>query len=637
MRRLRLTAALLLLALLPVPAPAQAPGAATPAGPRRGVTDRVELEGFLDGAMAAFLRDKHIAGATIAVVKDGELLLAKGYGWADVDRRIPVDPERTLFRIGSVSKLFTWTAVMQLVEQGTLDLETDINTWLDFPIPATYPEPITLTHVLTHTPGLEEDGRDLFTNDSTQVTPMGTWLPTHMPARVRPPGTFSSYSNWATAVAGYIVERTSGLSYDDYLEAHLFGPLGMTQASARQPLPGSLAPDMSLGYAWKNGRYEPRPFEIVKGAAPAGSMSASATAMARFMIAHLNGGVLGDARILAPETAARMHTRVFGHDDRLPGFGLGFYEKTSHGLRIIGHGGDTQLFHSDLALFPSENLGVFMSTNTDTGSQISFYPFLQTFLDHYYPREPRPALALTPEEAARFAGTYTFNRMSYSTWQKVLALVGNQTVAPADSGTLLVNLGIGDPMRMVQVDSLLFEDPLTGTEVAFRADERGNITHGFVGLVPMMTMEKRTGLGDPKLHQGVLVGVLVLFLGLVIAALVRWLNRKTWTYEIPSAVRRGRRIMVIVALLQFGFIAGVAGFASDIERVMAGPYTILAGSLALPVIGLLLTVYAGWIALGLWRSGTGTAGARLRLTGTVLASLAFFLVLNYWNLLGWKF
>lgn len=635
--RLLAPAGLLLAALvLPSPASGQDSAAAAP-GPRRGVTDRVELEGFLDGLMTAFLKDKHIAGATISVVKDGELFLAKGYGWADVERRIPVDPERTLFRIGSISKLFTWTSVMQLVEQGKLDLNTDINTYLDFKIPATYPEPITLTHVMTHTPGLEEDSRDLFTTDPAHITPMGTWLPAHMPARVRPPGVFSSYSNWATATAGYIVERTSGKSFDDYLEASIFGPLGMNHVTARQPLPASFEADMSKGYAWKNGRYEAKPWEIVTGAAPAGSISASATDMARFMIAHLNNGALGEARILSPETATRMHTRTFGHDDRLPGFALGFYEQTSHGLRMIGHGGDTQYFHSDLALIPSENLGIFISTNTDTGSKISFFPFLQAFLDHYYPVAPKPAIALTKEQSARFAGTYVFNRMSFTTWQKIASLLGNQTVAAADSGALLVNLGLGDPMRMVPVDSLLFQDPLSGVEVAFRADASGKVTHGFIDLTPMMVMEKQDGLANPKLHQAVLVGVLLLFLGLVIAAVVRWLNRKAWTYEIPAGVRLGRRLMVAVALLQFGFLAALAGIASDVERIMAGPWTTLKAALALPVAGAVLTLAAAWVAVGLWRSGTGTLGARLRLSATVLASLAFFLVLNHWNLLGWKF
>ncbi|MBL8989515.1 MAG: beta-lactamase family protein, partial [Gemmatimonadetes bacterium] len=369
------------------PAPA-ADSAAAPATPTRGLKDRAELEAFVDGLMTAYLADKHIAGATVSVVKDGQLFFAKGYGWADVAKRIPVDPEKTLFRIGSVSKLFTWTAIMQLVEQGKLDLKTDINQYLDFQIPATYSQPITLTEVLTHTPGLEEDGRDLFTEDPGHITPMGKWLPAHLPGRVRPPGTFSSYSNWATAAAGYIVERKGGeATWDDYIEKHILAPLGMTQTTGRQPLPESFGPDMSQGYEWKNGDFVARKWEIVTGAAPAGSMSASATDMAKFMIAHLNGGALGEGRILSPETTRLMHTRLQGHDPRIPGFAHGFYEQSSHGLRLIGHGGDTQWFHSDLALIPSENVGLFISTNTSTGSAISFQPFLKAFLDHYYPED----------------------------------------------------------------------------------------------------------------------------------------------------------------------------------------------------------------------------------------------------------
>ena len=168
----------------------------------RGLRDRAELEAFMDGIMTAQLRDHHVAGATVSVVKDGALFFAKGYGSADVRQQRPVVADSTMFRVGSISKLFTWTAVMQLVEQGKLDLNTDINKYLDFKIPATFPQPITLTHVMTHTPGFEEEPRDLFTEDSTHIQPMGKWLPAHMPKRVRPPGTFASYSNWATATAG---------------------------------------------------------------------------------------------------------------------------------------------------------------------------------------------------------------------------------------------------------------------------------------------------------------------------------------------------------------------------------------------------------------------------------------------------
>lgn len=632
--RRRLVSSALLLVSLTGLAPAQdPPSQALPPG-SRGVTDRGELQAFLDGMLPALMRDKHIAGATIAVVKDGQLFFSKGYGWADVDKRIPVDPRKTLFRIGSVTKLFTWTSVMQLVEQGKLDLNADINTYLDFKIPATYPEPITLTHVLTHTPGLEEDGRDLFTEDPKHITPMGTWLPAHMPGRVRPPGTYSSYSNWATATAGYIVERTSGKSWDEYIEANIFAPLGMTQATGRQPLPEKYDADMAKAYSWSNGRFESKPWEIVTGGSPAGSMSVSAEDMARFMLAHLNNGEYNGGRILGDSIARVMHTQHFTHDRRLPGFALGFYETRSHGLHIIGHGGDTRYHHSELALVPEEKLGVFVSFNTDTGGQLSFEPFLETFLDHYYPTGPMPVVTSSRADAERLAGAYQFNRTSYTTWQKAMGLAGGIAVAANEDGSLLMKSPLGD-MRLDPVDSLLYQDRVSGHLVAFKTDEAGRATHGFMDFVPMMTLERQGALQSPKLHQMVLgLGMVVAF-GILVAAWIRWLNRRTLPAPAPS-VRTGRRLLVWAALLLLLFPVGVMLAASDQSRMMNGPYTMLYAVLALPVLAGLVTLVAAWFGLKQWREGAGTIGARLRYSGAIVMIALVLWSLNTWNLLGWQ-
>jgi CubicO group peptidase (beta-lactamase class C family) len=603
----------------------------TTAPAARGLRDRAEMEAFMDGVMTAQLRDHHVAGATVSVVKDGQLFFAKGYGSADVRKGTAVSGDSTLFRIGSISKLFTWTAVMQLVEQGKLDLNTDINKYLDFKIPETYPQPITLTHVMTHTPGFEEDPRDLFTEDSTHITPMGKWLPAHMPKRVRPPGTYASYSNWATATAGYIVQRVSGMSFDEYVEKNILEPLGMTQTSSRQPLPARYANAMSNGYQWKGGAFEPHKWEIITGAWPAGSVSSTATDMARFMIAHLNDGEYNGKRILSAETAEKMHTRAFSHDPRLNGFALGFYEKSSHGLRIIGHGGDTQWFHSDLALIPSEKVGVFVSYNTDTGSQLSFSPFLAQFLDHYYP-EPRPAVVskATKEQLQKFAGAYTANRMSYSTFFKIAALASATNISVADSGMLTANIA-GQTWRLTPVDSLLFRDINTGEPVAFK-QENGKITHAFIGMIPMETLERRSGLGAPMVHISVLVLGLVVFLLTVGAAIVR---RFTPKQRRPGALP-GR---ILVVGLSLAFLIGAAAIAGSIAGVQDLLYNRLGKlefALALPVIGALLTLLALAAAVWQWLSGTGTKWERLRYTAVVAVAIAFVWSLNTWNLLGWR-
>ena len=627
---------------LPPAATQAVPAAATQAVPpasARGPRDKAEVEAFLDGLMGAYMRDKHIAGVTISVVKDGSVLFAKGYGYADVAKRKPVDPDKTLFRIGSIAKLFTWTAVMQLNEQGKLDLTKDINTYLDFKIPATYPQPITLTDVLSHTPGLEEDPRDLFTDDPAHITPMKQWLPAHMPQRVRPPATFSSYSNWATATAGYIVERMGGeKTWDDYIERHILDPLGMTHSTGRQPLPAKFADDMSIGYEWKEGTFVPRKFEIITGAAPAGSIGASATDMAKFMIAHLNQGALGDARILGERQAQLMQSRLQGHDPRIPGFAYGFYEQSSHGLRIIGHGGDTQFFHSNLTLIPSEKVGVFMSTNTDQGGAINFQAFRIAFLDHYY---PAPVSVITPTPSAkltskRYAGEYVFNRTSYSTYQKVAGLFGSIPVTAMDDGSLLLDTPFGG-MRVVSVDSLLFRDVNSGSLVAFRADARGNITHGFVDAAPMMVLDKVSPLEAPSLHRVILIAGLLMFVVVILTAVVRFFIRNTPGRPlVPKVVASGRRAMVWAGLSMLAFLASVAAIMSKPGAIFADTPTSLKVALALPVISALLALWAAWQAFVQWRSGEGTIWMRLRHTGAVMVALLFFWSLNTWNLLGWR-
>ena len=253
---------------------------------------------------------------------------------------------------------------MQLVEQGQLDLDEDINSYLDFEIPASYPEPITLRHLLSHSAGFEDRALGIFVASPAELMPDSEWLPANLPARVRPAGEVSSYSNYGAALAGYIVEHVSGEVYDDYIEGHILEPLGMSHTSTRQPLTPALADGLSLGYVYTDGRFEPRSFEVLQ-TAPGGSASSTATDMAAFMIAHLQDGRYGSSRILSEATAQQMHSTLFTHDPRLHGgYAYGFAEAERNGLRIISHGGDTQFFHSQLMLVPSENIGLFVAYNT---------------------------------------------------------------------------------------------------------------------------------------------------------------------------------------------------------------------------------------------------------------------------------
>src|SRR6516165_2067024 len=278
------------------------------------VSDPGDLEAFFDGVINVQLKSKHIAGAVVAVVAGDKVVFSKGYGYADVEGRRKVDPEKTMFRIASISKLLTWTAVMQQVEEGKLDLDADINTYLkDVKVPAVYDKPVTLKNLLTHTPGFEDYVLGLFAHSPKEVPPLAEVLREQMPARVTAPGLISSYSNHGTALAGYVVACVSGKSWEDYIEQRILQPLGMKNTFVRQPAEEQLPAGMSKGYKWEGGRFKAEPFEYIP-AAPAGCISTTAADAAKFMLAHLHDGRLGDARILKPETARQMRQPLFYND-----------------------------------------------------------------------------------------------------------------------------------------------------------------------------------------------------------------------------------------------------------------------------------------------------------------------------------
>jgi CubicO group peptidase (beta-lactamase class C family) len=605
-----------------------------PLGPR----DPVEVQAFFDGLMEAFMADHHVAGAVVSVVRGGALLFSKGYGFADVDSLIPVDPATTLFRVGSVSKLFTWTAVMQLVEEGRLDLDADVNQYLDFTIPATYPEPITMRNLMTHTPGLEDRGFGLF--GETDLT-RGEWLKRNMPARVRPPGTYASYSNWGATLAGYIVERISGMPWEDYIEERITKPLGMVYATGRQPLPDDLAPHMSKGYAFQSGKYVEKPFETIDAVAPAGSVSASAQAMAKFMIAHLQYGRLGDARILQEETSRLMQSRQLGHDPRLPGFALGFYEQSSHSERLIGHGGDTQWFHTDLSLLPADGVGVFVSTNTSGGGAVTFGPFLEAFLDHYYPIPPAPRPA-PPEDfarqAARYTGTYLFNRRSYTTFEKVSALAGGEIkVSLGDPGELVVATPFGT-FRGYEVEPGLFRDAEASIDMTFQENDAGEVTHLFVSALPIMVADKLSFWQRPAVHRAILIGCLLLIVSTLVLMPIRWLVQRSVDGVEPLRGReRGWRWLALaVTLLDVGFLVGLGLLVGNPASLLAGHAGPIEAILVIPMVSVPVTLAVVVGAVAAWRSHLWGRWGRAHYALFALAAVVFLVELNTWNLLGWK-
>jgi CubicO group peptidase (beta-lactamase class C family) len=445
--------------------------AATPATPAAHSLERADVESWLDGFMPYALETGDVAGAVVAVVKNGEAVLVKGYGYSDVAARAPVDPQRTLFRPGSTSKLFTWTAVMQLVEQGKLDLDRDVNDYLDFRIPA-HGTPITLRNIMTHTAGFEEQVKQLILDDPRQLPPLKEYVEHALPVRLFEAGTTPAYSNYATALAGYIVQRVSGQSFDDYIDAHIFKPLGMLHSSFRQPLPPALAADVSKGY--ELGSEPPKPYEIIPPA-PAGSLASSGTDMARFMIAHLEGGEYGGARILEPQTVKLMHDTALNMIPPLNRMVLGFYEQNYNGHRVISHGGDTEYFHSDLNLFLDDHVGLFISVNSvgrEGAAHLIRQGLFQGFADRYFPGVPdkrRVDAKTAAADAKALTGYYDNSRRVDTSFLSIASLLQPIRVVADQDGAVSLSLlhGINRAERHYQeVQPFVWVDPDSGWRLA---------------------------------------------------------------------------------------------------------------------------------------------------------------------------
>lgn len=507
-----------------------------------------DLSAYLDGVIPMQLKRENIAGATVIVVKDGKVLVEKGYGYADVEKKTPVTPQ-TLFRPGSVSKLFTWTAVMQQVEQGKIDLDRDINDYLDFKIPATYPKPITMRNLMTHTPGLEEAVKDLIVTKGAKPVSIGDFLKTHMPQRVYPPGTTPAYSNYGATLAGYIVERVSGMPFDDYVEKNVFGPLGMTHTSFRQPLPANLQPMMSSGYAL--GSDKSKPYEII-AAEPAGSLASSAEDISHFMLAHLQNGEYNGVHILKPETVALMHSAQFAVNPALPHMCLGFYEQTRNGHRMFGHGGDTQYFHSDLFLMPDQNLGFFVSFNSGgRGETEQRQNLFNAFLDRYFPysipagvKQPNP-----DADANLVAGEYVTSRRPVTNILSFIAFLENLKVTPGKDGTIIIPQfkGINQvPKTWEEIGPLLYREKGGQDLVGFTKDADGNYVLAMD--YPFMVWT-RIGLLDTKNFNLFLI---ILVVGVSVLTLIFWpvsvWMRKHYGHPLQLD-RRERRLRLAIRLV----------------------------------------------------------------------------------------
>ena len=602
-----------------------------------------DLEAFLDGMIPLQLPREDVSGAVISVVKDGKPFFAKGYGFSNVEKRIPVSPDGTLFRPGSISKLFNWTSIMQQVEQGKLDLDRDVNDYLDFKIPPAYSKPITLRNIMTHTPGFEETIQELFVANASDLKPLDEYLREHLPARIFPPGTTPAYSNYATVLAGYILQRVSGEPFDSYIEHHIFQPLQMSHSTTRQPLPDNLKPLMSNGYDVAS---EPaKPFEFVE-AVPAGSSSVTGADMQHFMIAHLQNGQYEGTQILRRETAQMMHSRQFSNLPDLNGMCLGFYEETRNGHRIIGHAGDTQYFHSDLHLILDSGVGFFISYNSaGKGETRAREAVWHAFLDRYFTYEPlqAPVQTTAAADAGLVSGRYIISRRSQTTILKALTVLGESKVSSNPDSTIsledLKDLN-GQPKKLEEIGPLMFRAVHDQDRVGFKRDESGRLA--LVTDFPVFVFQRSPWNENSSFNLPLIVSAMVVLLLTLllwpVAALIRRHYRQP--LNLTPQQRRLRLMVRLACLFDLLFVCGFAVFFTMSEKdigILSPRFNPLLRMIQLVGwVGVLGTLAALYNAFRSWQEQGRWFWSKVGDSLVALACVAFVWFVFTWNMLHWS-
>ncbi len=605
--------------------------------------DRALAE-YTRGLVEGVLRRDQIAGMVVAVVDRDRVRLAEGYGYAVIDPERRADGDTTRFRIGSISKTFTYTAAMQLIEQGKLGLDDAVNDRLppDLRVPDDgFAQPILIRHLLSHTAGFEDSALGhLFANDAANVLAPSDYLVKHRPKRVRAPGVQAVYSNYSVALLGAVIAQVSGESYIDYVEHHLTGPLGMRHATFREPLladdPRRLDPaqaaDIATGYARVNGKFEPGDFEFIAHGAAAGGMSATAADMARWMRVHLREGEVDGVRVLSADSARRMHDVLFRNSRDVPGITHGFLTLKFGPHQAWGHGGALLRFHSAMWLIPDAGIGVFVSANTDK-ARAPVADVARQLITHLLPdaRDTPKPIALTPAQLAEYVGKYRSTRRAYSTVEKLfMASLDDDTVIAGDDGTLRIDTGQGFE-RYVPIGEDLFRNAENEYVLQFLRDERGQPTRFAYGI-GIATFER---LAWHEQLQALGLGLLLALL-IAIARLWRGL-RGARKGEDPRPGLSG--VKLLSYLSAFAWLAAVVSLISAVVRAMnAGVGLLYIYPTSELVLATWLTAAAAIISaievltlVMVWRGGW-RAGSKWRYTFAVVVLAAVAALLWQWNL-----
>ena len=621
------------IALFPQAAPASAPHGNVP---QLQASDE-ELASFFDRFIAERAYDLWIPGAALVVVRDGRTILQRGHGEAHSGSGQPVDPGRTLFRAASISKLLPWILVMQLVEEGRLDLDADLNEYLDFRIPETFGTPITMRHLMTHTAGFPERFHGVF--DPQLGTPLGEVLVRNLPERVAPAGSTVAYSNYGAALAGYVVQRLHGRPWEQLVRERIFQPLGMTRSTVAQPVPPDLEPSLASTYRFGDPR--PGPFRVTP-LAPMGSLTATPADMGRLLALFLDRGVAGGGRVLDAATVEAMLRLQRPLGPGLPdGLGLGFLVGEYRGVRHAGHAGNMSTLATDLELLPDHGLGwyyVFNSQGPNEAARQVREQLLHAVIDRFLAEDAAPAVARGPSTAAEVAGDYLSTRRLRSGPLMFSGLVNTTSVAEDGKGGLTIESS-GRTTQWVPQGEDRFREVRSGIPLAATRDADGRVVRiASAALYPVAEFERAPLLAGVVPPLALFSGASFL-LAAIAAPLLWWIRRRRARLAVDSAAHGGeagppallawsrRAGWLIGATIGAWACFGLA-LAVDFELLFTIPWPIRRGLgvLSLLTAPLALLMVAG--AVTRWRDPAAGLASRLSVSVLALAAVAIAFLLH---------
>ncbi|NIR50138.1 serine hydrolase [candidate division KSB1 bacterium] len=587
--------------------------------------NKKDLQSFSDAFFENRMEELHIPGAVILLVKDGRILFQKGYGYADIEHKVPVSPEKTLLRVGSITKLFTSTAMMQLIEKGQVNLNENVNNYLKlFKIDNPYPNPVTVKSLLTHTAGFDHQHIGRYVRPRTEVRPLGQVLKDNLPRLVFNPGEFINYSNVGLSLVGFLVEEITNVHFTEYIKDNILQPLEMHSTGFAHEIEPNR--DLAIGYKYAGHNYRAFPAEYLN-LVPAGALISTAADMAKFMIMHLQDGRYQNIRILEGETVREMHRRQFDLHPRMWGWCYGFYEGFDNSIRAIMHSGNTRGFSSLLYLLKEQNLGIFIAYNANDASLYDEY--IDRFHRRYFPVsneiKPDEPLLVDKNHVRRFTGIYQFNSAPKLSISKLTKLLENPSEVVIDSnedGTLNVHLP-ERILKMFEIEPLLFRSLSDETRMAFEEDDEGNITHMFLNRDKPVTLEKLAWWQTFRFQINFMRAFVFVFAISLFCLIPYYLTSQ----------RPAKGLIFLAGLICFLNVVFLVGLIAlyDTGELRFGISTGLMALLIIPKITTILWCGLLLLTIMAWRKESGTLIQRLHFSFVTVTLLAFVPFLYYWN------